>query len=163
MPEHVVSPALFDSIDEYVEQLEAGTALSGTVVPETSPIISFTENAFAQFFENGVGKEIIGFDTMAKIEAARLRRAGKEKLPKPVRALISLFEQFCDIHDDVLGAGYGGQASVLRDFHSKLVIRLLQRLGALADALGDGELRDRASSSLEAFSHAIDGFAWDQQ
>lgn len=47
MAEHVVSPELFESVYEYAGLLESGEAFSEkNVVPETSPIISFTENAF---------------------------------------------------------------------------------------------------------------------
>jgi hypothetical protein len=160
MPEHVVSPALFDSIDEYVLQLESGSAVSGSVVPETSPVLSFTENAFAQFFENEVASEIVGFDEKSKRQAARLRRTRKDELIPEVRRLISLYEQFCDVHDDVLGAGYGGQDSVLEEFHSKLVVRLLKRIGELAAVKKDDELGTRADSALEAFTQAIDGYDW---
>lgn len=159
-PDHVVSPALFDSIDEYVEQLNSGTALSDKVVPETSPLLTFTENAFAQFFQNEVGTEITGFDFKAKRRAARLRYSRKDRLSKEARSLISLFEQFCDVHEDVLGAGYGGQASVLEDFHRKLVVRLLERLQALAGGNHDRELRARAASALGSFEQAVEAYDW---
>jgi len=159
-PEHVVSPELFDSIDEYVEQLKSGTALSGKVVPATSPLLTFTENAFAQFFQNEVGTEITGFDFKAKLGAARLRYSNTSRLSKQARSLISLFEQFCDVHEDVLGAGYGGQASVLEDFHRRLVVRLLERLQALAGVKHDSELRTRAESALGNFEHAVADYDW---
>jgi hypothetical protein len=76
--EHVVSPALFESVYEYAALLESGKAFSEkNVVPETSPIISFTENAFAQFFENEVGSEITGFDEVQ--ETCHPRALPKEK------------------------------------------------------------------------------------
>jgi hypothetical protein len=159
-PEHVLSPALFDLIDEYVEQLKSGTALSGKVVPETSPVITFTQNAFAQFFENEVGSEITGFDFKQKQRAARLRYSKKNRLSTQALALISLFEQFCDVYEDVLGAGYGGQASVLEEFHCKLVVRLLERLRALAGAKHDSELRARVSSALVNFEEAASDYDW---
>jgi hypothetical protein len=160
MPDHIVSPTLFDSIDEYVEQLESGNAFSGKVVPETSPVISFTENAFAQFFENEIGREISGFDFKYKRRAARLRYSKKGELSRQAIALISLFEQFCDVHDDILGAGYGGQPSVLEDFHARLVTRLLERLRALAGVKRDAELRERADAALTRFSAAIADYDW---
>lgn len=159
-PEHVVSPALFDSIDDYVELLKSGTAFLGKVVPETSPVITFTENAFAQFFQNEVHSEITGFDFKDKLRAARVRYSKKDRLSNEALVLISLFEQFCDIHDDVLGAGYGGQASVLEEFHCKLVVRLLERLRALAGAKQDSDLRARADSSLANFKQAVLTYDW---
>lgn len=92
-PEHVVSPTLLDSIDQYVEQLDAGTAISGDVVPETSPVISFMENAFAQF-------------------------------------------------------------------HFKYVVRLLERISALAKKKSDDELQEHTERSLVAFLAAIEAYDW---
>lgn len=158
--EHVVSPALFDLLDTYVEQLKSGTALSGKVVPQTSPVITFSENAFAQFFENEVGSEITGFDIKDKQRAVRARYAKKNDLRKQSVALISLFEQFCDVHEDVLGAGYGGQASVLEEFHRKLVVRLLERLEALAASNGDSILRTRIEASRGNFEAAVRDYDW---
>ncbi|HLM86329.1 MAG TPA: hypothetical protein VK272_09095 [Solirubrobacteraceae bacterium] len=159
-PEHVVSPTLLDSIDKYVEQLDAGTAISGDVVPETSPVISFMENAFAQFFENETHSEITGFDSKAKKKASRLRRTKKAGLSAEARAIIALFEQYCDIHEDVLGAGYGGQASVLEEFHFKYVVRLLERISALAKKKSDDELQEHTERSLVAFLAAIEAYDW---
>ncbi len=159
-PEHSVSPALFDVIAEYVEQLKSGTALSGKVVPQTSPIITFTENAFAQIFENEVGTEITAFDFKAKQRATALRYAKKADLSKEVVALISLYEQFCDVREDVLGAGYGGQASVLEDFHCKLVVRLLKRLRALAKARKDSVLLAKVAAALTSFEQTVNSYDW---
>lgn len=159
-PEHVISPALLELIDEYVEQLNSGVAISGNIVPQTSPVISFMENAFAQFFENATHNEITGFDYKAKKKAARLRLTMKASLSAETRAIMALFEQYCDIHEDVLGAGYGGQASVLDDFHFKYVARLLERILALAEQLGDEELRQHTATSLVAFIAAIEAHDW---
>jgi hypothetical protein len=160
MPDHVISPTLFDSIDEYVELLRSGEAFSSNVVPVTSPVISFSENAFVQFFENEVGSEIKGFDLKYKQRAARVRYSKKADLSKQAIALIALFEQFCDVHPDVLGAGYGGQRSVLEAFHCKYVTRLLQRIRALAGVKRDGALRSRADSAMTSFGDAIARIDW---
>lgn len=64
MAEHVISPELFELLDDYVGLLDAGEALVDDVVPATSPVIVFTESAFAQFFENAVGIQIEGFDDL---------------------------------------------------------------------------------------------------
>lgn len=160
MPDHVISPTLFDSIDEYVKLLNSGEAFSSNVVPETSPVISFSENAFLQFFENEIGSEIKGFEFKYKQRAARLRYSRKDGLSKQALALIVLFEQFCDIHLDVLGAGYGGQRSVLEAFHCKYVTRLIERIRALAGVKRDGALRSRADAALTSFTTAIDAIDW---
>jgi hypothetical protein len=159
--EHVVSPKLFESVHEYAELLESGEAFSEkNVVPETSPIISFTENAFAQFFENEVGSEITGFDDKSKKRAARARYRKKANLSKQALSLIVLFEQFCDIHDDVIAGGYGGASAVLEEFHTKYVSRLLERIRALAGAKKDAELRDTADTALAQYENALETVTW---
>lgn len=161
MAEHVVSPALFESIYEYAELLESGEAFSEkNVVPETSPVISFTENAFAQFFENEVGSEITGFDDKFKKRAARVRYRKKKNLSKQALAIIVLFEQFCDIHEDVIAGGYGGTSAVLEEFHTKYVSRLLERIRALAGAKHDTELRESADTALAQYENALETVTW---
>lgn len=161
MAEHVVSPELFESVYEYAELLESGEAFSEkNVVPETSPIISFTENAFAQFFENEVGSEITGFDDKFKKRAASARYRKKKDLSKQALAIIALFEQFCDIHEDVIAGGYGGASVVLEEFHTKYVSRLLERIRALAGAKKDAELHESADTALAQYENALETVTW---
>ena len=161
MPDHVISPELFDLLDEYVVELESGTAIVDDVVPETSPMLAFAENAFAQFFENQVGKEIKGFDEKSKRQAARQRAANKS-LSAQTRSLIALYQQFCDVYEDVQSASYGGHAAVLEDFHTKLMIRLIERIRALAGSKHDDELRSRADQAFDDFAPAVDAYDWHQ-
>lgn len=164
MAKHVISPELFESVDEYAELLESGEAFSEkNVVPETSPIISFTENAFAQFFENEVGSEISGFNDKFKKRAARARYRKKAELSKQALSLIVLFEQFCDIHDDVIAGGYGGASTFLEEFHTKYVSRLLERVRALAGAKKDTELRDAADTTLAQYENALETVTWPER
>lgn len=161
-PEHVISLSLFDSIDEYAALLESGNAFVRKVVPETSPVVSFCENAFAQFFQNVVEVEITGFDEKDQKRCARLRRA-KRDLPQQMRALMALFEQFCEVIEDVLGAGYGGQATVLEEFHTVYVLRLLDRIIDLGQLLEDEELTGRAEDAYGTFEYAASNYDWDPE
>jgi hypothetical protein len=160
-PEHVISPQLFDSVGEYVVLLRSGGAFSEkNVIPETSPIISFTENAFKQFFGNEVGSEITGFDEQFKKRAARARYRKRGGLSKQALEIIVLFEQFCDIHEDVIAGGYGGASAVLEEFHTIYVSRLLERIRALAGAKNDGKLRERADAALTEYGDALETVTW---
>jgi hypothetical protein len=159
--DHVISPKLFESVHEYAELLESGEAFSEkNVVPETSPIIGFTENAFAQFFENEVGSEITGFDDKFKKRAASARYRKKRDLSKQAIALVVLFEQFCDIHEDVIAGGYGGASAVLEEFHTKYVTRLLERIRALAGTKNDTALREGADTALAQYENALETVTW---
>lgn len=161
MPDHVIAVGVFDALDEYVTELEAGTAIVDDVVPETSPMLAFVENAFAQFFQNQVGREIKGFNERASRHAARLRASNRGLTPQD-RSLIVLYQQFCKRYEDVQNASYGGHAEVLEDFHTHLVARLIKRIGALAEAIGDDDLRDRAEEAFDDFSPAADAYDWQQ-
>jgi hypothetical protein len=161
MPDHVISPELFDLLDEYVAELETGAAIVDDVVPQTSPMLAFIENAFAQFFQNQVGREIKGFDEKSKRRAAR-QRAAKKDLSPQTRSLIVLYQQFCDSYEDIQSASYGGQATVLEEFHIKLMVRLIERIRALAGSKHDDELRSRADAAFDEFAPAVDSYDWQQ-
>jgi len=156
----ILSPTLFDLVVQYAAELQSGIEFKNSVVPETSPILTFCQNAFAQFFDNELDSEIHGFDFRLKLKAARLRRKRKDDLSQQAKALISLYEQFCDIYDSVLGAGYGGSASVLEAFHTRFVVRLLERLRALFGAKMNRELRARADEALTTYKAAIKDYDW---
>lgn len=160
MPEHVISPELFELLDDYVALLDAREAIVDDVVPATSPVIVFTENAFAQFFENDIGIQIEGFDDGAKRKAVRARAAKRDELSLQARRLIALFKQFCDHYDDVKSASYGGQETVLEEFHAVLLVRLLQRIRALAKLNDDHDLEQAAGTSLESLKDVVADYDW---
>jgi hypothetical protein len=160
MPEHVVSPDLFELLDDYANLLDAGEAIVDDVVPATSPVIVFTESAFTQFFENEVEIAIEGFDETAMQRAARARAAKKDELSPQAKRLITVFKQFCERYDDVKSAAYGGHEQVLEEFHATLLVRLVQRIGALAKVKGDKALMDRANDSLEHFRDIVATYPW---
>jgi hypothetical protein len=159
---HVISPELFDLLDDYAGELDSEEAIVDNVVPATSPALVFVESAFAQFFEHGVGIEIKGFDEKAKKLAARTLIARKDELSKQARSLIALFKQFCDSYEDVQSATYGGQSETLAEFHQKLMVRLVKRIIALAKADCDTQLADRAEESLPFFKEVVEVYDWEQ-
>jgi hypothetical protein len=158
---HVISPSLFDLLDEYAGELDAREAIVGNVVPATSPALVFVESAFAQFFENVVKVEIKGFGEKEKKRASRVRRKKGESLSPEARSLIALFKQFCDRYEDVQSASYGGQSETLAEFHQKLMVRLVKRIAALAKAENDEELRERAEDTLPFFEEVATAYNWE--
>jgi len=157
-PGKVIEPDLFDLLDDYVHLLDSGQAIVDDVVPATSSLIVFTENAFAQFFENELGVAIEGFDDRAKKKAVAAKR--KCEPYSPPRLIISVFLKFCEEYDDVKSASYGGQGEVLEDFHLRRVVRLVERIGKLAEANGEKELQDRAEGSLDYLGGVIAHYEW---
>src|ERR1700759_1948937 len=125
-------------------------------------MLAFAENAFAQFFENQVGKkEIKGFTEKSSLQASR-QRASNKTLSSQSRALITLYQQFCKRYEDVQSASYGGHAAVLEDFHTTLMVRLIERIRALAGSIHDAELRARADEALDNFVPAVALYDWGQ-
>jgi hypothetical protein len=98
--------------------------------------------------------------TRFKKRATRARYRKKRDLSKQALAIIVLFEQFCDIHEDVIAGGYGGAPVVLEEFHTKYVPRLLERIRALAGAKQDTELRAGASTALAQYEDALETVTW---
>ena len=86
-PEHVISPSLFDLLDDYACELDAEEAIIDNVVPATSPALVFVESAFAQFFENKVKVEIKGFGEKEKKRTSRIARKRKSESSKETRSL----------------------------------------------------------------------------
>ena len=160
-PEHAISPSLFDLLDEYAGELDAKEAIVGNVVPATSPALVFVESAFAQFFENVVEVEIRGFGEKEKRRASRIRRKKGTALTAEVRSLIALFKQFCDRYEDVQSASYGGQSETLSEFHQKLMVRLVERIAALAESKGDEELKGRAEETLPFLKEVVTAYDWE--
>jgi hypothetical protein len=155
----VIKPELFDLLDDYAQLLDSGEAIVDDVVPATSPLVIFTESAFVQFFENEVGVEIQGFDERAQKLAARARKEKKD-LSAQAKRMITAFRKFCEDYDDVKSASYGGQGTVLEDFHSTLVLRLVGRIRALAKVNGEAELERRADESYKYLKDVLTLYEW---
>lgn len=160
MPKKVIEPELFDLLDDYVGLLDAGEAIVDDVVPATSSLILFTESAFSQFFENELEVAIEGFDDRAKKKAVAARAKRKGDLSHPARLVISVFFNFCDEYDDVKSASYGGQGEILERFHTRRVIRLVQRIRGLAKVNGEEELEERAEASLAYLKDVVNSYPW---
>jgi len=90
-----------------------------------------------------------------------MRRKRKDTLGEEARSLIALFKQFCDSYEDVQSASYGGQSETLAEFHQKLMVRLIDRISALAAAKDDDELRERAEETLPFFKEVVNGYDWE--
>lgn len=160
MPKKVIEPELFDLLDDYVGLLDAGEAIVDDIVPATSSLILFTESAFSQFFENELGLAIEGFDDRAKKKAVAARVERKGRLSRQAGLIVSVFLNFCDEYDDVKSASYGGQGEVLEEFHTRRVIRLVQRIRGLAKANEESELEERADGSLAYLKEVVDSYPW---
>lgn len=75
--------------------------------------------------------------------------------------MLVLFEDFCDVYIDILGAGYGGGSkTTMESFHTKSLPRLLDRLAEWALARGHSDLHERVRRAEEAYTAAMRAITW---
>lgn len=156
-----IEPSLFDFVDEFADQIKEGELGSLDTLAANSGIITFCESFFVQFFANVLGQEIEGFDPVAKRAAAGIVvDLQGDKTKAPDRALISLFEKFCDMYADVLAGAYGAADITYMSFHQQYMRRLLQRAGEWAKAHGHDDLGQRIEQSRKRYDEAVKSRKW---
>jgi hypothetical protein len=168
-PQPPVSPLLFDLVTAYAGEIERAKALPKGPLKQKTPIVEFCRSFFAQFFENVLGQEITGVDSDTKLEATtkRLELQGeREHIAEPAKAeldakvaLISSFEDLCEMWPDVLGFSYGGSASEYKRFHTTYVPELLGQIETWAGAAGETAIAERAKEALMVYKPAVTKFA----
>src|SRR4051794_34437397 len=104
--------SLFDFVDEFATEMRRDGLKDGLNPLDTlaanSRIVTFCESFFVQFFANVLNTEIDGFDSQSKRAASDLAVGLRDdKAKASVRALIALFEKFCDMYADIIGGAYG--------------------------------------------------------
>ncbi len=126
-----VTGRLFEVLARYAADMKAGRIKPKPALGATSPALTFCENFYAQFFQNGLNKEIRQFNNAAKEAAIRLRlelRVNERQGPPSVLMLITWYEKLCDIYPTVLALGYGiASRTAFDDFHHNYLLTLLQR------------------------------------
>ncbi len=156
MPAAPVEPSLFDLVIKWAEDIDTATDLE-RALRRSSPLLTFCQNFFAQFFQNVLQQEITSFDMDAKRAAVRLRRGlGKSGDTGGSIPLVAWFERLCDIYPDVLALGYGAPIGGYRSFYDSYMKTLLTRVVVWTRGLHTyPELADRAQASLTVFTAAL--------
>ncbi|MFI4990319.1 MAG: hypothetical protein ACHQHO_05325 [Solirubrobacterales bacterium] len=156
-----VEPSLFDFVDEFAAEVQKGELSPLETLAANARIITFCESFFVQFFANVLGKEIEGFDPQAKRSAAGIAIELKDdQAQAPVRALIGLFEKFCDMYADIIGGAYGAAEITYASFHRLYVGRLLRRAAEWAAAADLDELETRIVQSQQRYEDAVKSRKW---
>lgn len=150
-------------MDKFAKQVGDGELKPDDKLDANFQIMVFCENFFAQFFGNALKTDITGFDQAAKRVASGLAldwRGQTGERAKTTRALIAMFEKFCDFYADVLGGEYAEAAITLRYFHQEYLDKLLRRAEEWAAACGDGALSTRIGESLERYTSVMGSQKW---
>ncbi len=151
-----IRPELFDIVRTYAAAIIAGEA--SNVISETSPLLTFCDNFFLQFFDGELRTPITGIDEANKRIAVTLRLKQAASLPPETVLLIKWFEHLCDTKDDVLALVYGATPrSAFLQFHREYMTTLLQRAQAWAETRQYTALRDAIATAATEFAAAIRG------
>jgi hypothetical protein len=153
-----VSPTLFDLLDQYSAEIEAGRVRSTSRVWSSSIAITFCQNAFNQFFDQEFDHQITGFDDEDARKAAPFRRS--EGKSAESRAVVAQYVQFCREYPDIIGAGYGSSHGASVRFHLRTLRRLVERLHSWANADGTPALAERIEQSLNRYVAAVTAAKW---
>ena len=150
-----INPSLLDLVAQYAATIEAGKVDVTRPLKNTTPIVVFCENFFLQFFES-YDVTITSIDSTSKQAAVgfalELERGGDSK---ETLALITWFEDFCDLYPDVLAMGYGGSRSVFATFHTTNMVRLLDRAEAWARSEKLEDLEQAVQQASGAYKAAL--------
>ena len=151
-----VRPALFDIVIDYAKQIQSGKIKLEGPVSRASPLVTFSQNFFAQFFDNEVADPITTIGPIAKRSAVaarhRLRKRGE---PASTLQLIAWFERFCDRYPDILALSYMGSSVDFRDFLTGDFLELVNRIGNWARDKGYVSIEKKSNAAHKAIAAAI--------
>lgn len=153
---------IFDFIDDFARKIRGGNPTPSTVVVQTDGIVVFCESFFDQLFVRVLGASITGFDPPSKRKGVALvsRETGPLANSASLRALVTLFESFCDMYQDVIEGSYGAAEITYARFHDRYMSRLLDRALAWAREGSSQELADRIALAHLVYSDAIGAMQW---
>jgi hypothetical protein len=157
-----VELTLFDFVDEFASQVRMGNPKARETVVGSSRIVVFCESFFDQFFAKVLHSAITGFDPDSKRKAARMAEQLKGEPPSSaeLRALVALFESFCDMYLDVIKGSYGAAEITYARFHQNYMRRLLERAGRWAEQVPYPDLAARIAQARSVYTEAIGAMRW---
>jgi hypothetical protein len=161
-PTWPIELSLFDFVDDFARQITGGHPKPSEVVEQSAGIVVFCESFFDQLFAQVLDCPITGFDPTSKRKASRLAAglAGPLAGSPNLRALVALFEGFCDMYLDVIKGSYGSSEITYLRFHDNYMQRLLKRALAWAKEAPYDDLAARIESAQQGYSAAIGAMRW---
>lgn len=161
-PSSPIELDLFDFVDNFALSIKAGNPNRERAVTAGDAVIGFCTSFFAQFFANVLACPITGFDPASKRKASRLAEAGGDTLAVSPgqRLLVTSFESFCDMYQDVVDGSYGAAEITYTTFHDRYLSRLLEHALAWARELPYEALADRIALAQLVYSDAATVMKW---
>lgn len=156
----VVQPSLFDFVSDFADEVKAGKIEELATLEESSGIIVFCESFFEQFFAT-VGLSIDGFNLRGKRAAAGLAETmTRSDETAPVRALVSLYERFCDMYVDLVGTSFGDGTITYQVFHADYMRRLLKRALDWVTTAGHHDVIVPLTKAIGDYDEAMKKMKW---
>ncbi len=153
---------LFNFVDEFAFQITSGTPGPLEEVADSSSIIVFCESFFDQLFAHALDCPITGFDPDSKRKAARLAEElkGDAQTSLELRALVALFESFCDMYLEVIKGSYGAAKITYTRFHQNYMRRLLDKAQKWAEQAPYPDLALRITQASSIYTQAVGARKW---
>jgi hypothetical protein len=157
-----VALELFDFVDEFARDVRGGKITAFQVVVGDDTIVIFSESFFDQFFANVLSRPIKQFSAASKRDAGRLAEELRSEAAatRESRALIALFEGFCDMYGELINGSYGAGDIPYRDFHGAYLSPLLEEAEAWAAQAQEPDLLARVKAASKAEREAVSAAKW---
>ncbi|MGN6372325.1 MAG: hypothetical protein ACTHM1_04960 [Solirubrobacteraceae bacterium] len=153
---------LFDFVDEFAHEVDEGTITADQTVAVDDTMVIFSESFFDQFFANVLKRPIEQFSAASKRDAGRLADELRNEAAATgeLRALIALFEGFCDMYGELINGSYGAGDITYADFYRSYLEPLLEDAEAWAEQAQDPELLARLQAASQAQHDAVSAAKW---
>ncbi|MGH9126910.1 MAG: hypothetical protein ACRDZ8_19595 [Acidimicrobiales bacterium] len=161
-PSSPIELDLFDFVDIFARAVKAGDPQPRRVVSPGDGAVVFCGGFFEQLFRRVLASPISGFDPASKRRAARLVEGagGAQAVSPGLLALVTFFESFCDMYQDVLEGSYGSAEITYAEFHTRYLSRLIERALVWAREVPYEALADRIALAQLVYADAIVAMQW---
>lgn len=150
----ILTPKVFDFVEEYVDELASRDELPLDLDEEES-LVLFTREFFTQFLSDVLGYQVVAFDSTAAVNVAVVHK--ERSVPAPlIDPIVAAFRAFCQDYATIIGEHYdrGGERSA---FQREFVPTLLEDILTWAKSDGDwGEIVDAAAHALSVVTEALE-------
>lgn len=152
-----ISLSLFGYIDDYADAIREGSHQDSDEFDPAWEIFGFCENFFNQFFAL-FDVHIKGFTQRSREAATELieRMRSSNEGTAEARAIIVLYEEFCDMAANTKG-GYGEPSTMdVLSFHEEYLSELLSAALTWAQSASNDALAERILSANRNYMSAVE-------
>ena len=147
--EHVIAPALFDAVHDFIDKVRAKPGDLPKGLTGSHPLVVFWENALVQF-GNYLGKKIEGANPRSWDQLKRARQEQpNDEVGLATQRVILLFVDLCR---RIPEAAYNADRADVGWLHRELTPKLLEALVQWSEAIGDRTLGSAIKSASDDYA-----------